>query len=541
MQRLQEKFIISKESINKLPLTEGLEIEEKDGKKLKCRAAYEIPVWRLDEKNLNNRVYSSKLAEKVIKEKNTTLGLANHPTEEADVTMSFAVEKNPHIKENVFYVDAYLVGQHGELAKEIIEAGGEIGLSSSALGDVDKDGNVLTEGFTVERFADWVDNPSYQVFVGQNGNLEGKLKPKKEENVKDFIKNGTNIKEHITVEENLNFVSTNIIDKENKNMSNKEDKKLSIEEKNLRLGVKNLFEKAESKNDLQEKLNAYHEVVEYCDGVDIAEDYVNQANSKIEEIQKEIYELANKGKELDQVKESSEKTLNETKEELNKLKEDHNLLAEKYDRAVELLEKMKEREKKLKELYEISLAEKNGMVTAGEYKELQVFTEEKENEIDELKEEVSKLKKKLKKYIGESVKGKEKPSEKQEAEDKDKDKDDKKKKKDDDEEEEMEPEDEKGDVKDDDKKEEGIFDFRNNKDVERYYEDLVEENSNVEKIKDDILQCKTLFEAQRKYLTLRDLVEDDFTPNSAKQVHLEEEEKLENQRNFNLNVRKGWL
>lgn len=516
---------------NKFPLTEitkPKKIVEADGKEFTVTKAYEVPIWKLGEKNLNNRTYSKELAEKVIKESPKTFALKDHPSDEGSVDRIVAVAENPHIKENIFYADAYFVDEDFEKKVEkIIERGMGLGVSSSALGDLDDDGNVLIEGFEIERYFDFVLNPSYQVFLTKEGI--------KEELTKLPDNNVTNMGEDKKITTNI-LIENN---KESRIMSNKRDNKLTIEEKNLRLGVKNLFEKAESKENLQEKVDAYQEVIEYCDGVDIAEDYVKEASEKISEVQKEIYELANKGKELDQIKESSEKTLNETKEELNKLKEDHELLAEKYDRAVELLEKMKEREKKLKELYEVALAEKNGMVTAEEYKELQVFTESKEEEIEALKEEVSKLKKKLKKYVEQKVGTKEKPSQTQEAED-DKDKDKKKKKDDDDED--MEPEDEKGDVKDDEEMEEEIFDFRNNKDVERYYEDLVEENPNVEKIKDDILGCKTLFEAQRKYLTLRDLVEEDYSPSYSKQVHLEEEEeKPKNQRNFNLNIREGWL
>ena len=45
-----------------------MKIVEANGKKYNVREGFEVPVWRLDKKNLNNRVYSRRLGEKVAKE-----------------------------------------------------------------------------------------------------------------------------------------------------------------------------------------------------------------------------------------------------------------------------------------------------------------------------------------------------------------------------------------------------------------------------------------------------------------------------------------
>lgn len=500
---------------NVLPLIEianSKKIVEADGKEYSVSKAYEVPIWRLGEKNLNGRTYSKDLAEKVIKEGKKTFCLKDHPQDDGSVDRIVAIAENPHIKENIFYADAYFVDEDFEnKIEKIIERGMGLGVSSSALGDLDESGNVLVEGFEIERYFDFVLNPSYQVYLTKEG--------VKTEDIKE---NNTNIKEDVKM-------TTNTVvnkEKESKEMSDK--KTLSIEEKNLRMGVRNLFEKAESKEDLQEKLSAYNEVIDYCEGVDIAEDYVNKATEKIEEIQKEIYELANKGKEVDSLKESSEKSLTELQETNKKLEEEKELMTEKYDRAVDLLEAMKDREKKIKELYEVAIAEKNGMVTASEYKELQTFSDSLEEEIEKLKEENVKLKKRLRAIMERTIE-KGRPVEEEE---------DKK----DDDEEEMEPEDEKGDMKDEeDKKEEShAYDFRNNVDVENYYEDLVSRNPNVEKIKEEILSSKTLLEAQRTWFKLRDLVEDNIIPNKFKPIREEKEEK-KHAKVSKLKVREGWL
>ena len=86
--------------------------------------------------------------------------------------------------------------------------------------------------------------------------------------------------------------------------------------------------------------------------------------------------------------------------------------------------------------------------------------------------------------------------------------------------------------------------IRDNKQIRDYYEDLLLENPNVEKIKEEILGCGTLFEAQKKYLNLKDLVEDIPNPNSIKRLrmsNIEEEDKQLKNRRAKLTIREGWV
>lgn len=528
-QLLQEGFTVNKNNINKIPLKESEQIIEKDGTEYKCRGAYEIPVWRLGEKNLNGRIYGKTLAEKVIKEKQTTLGLANHPKDEADVLNTFAVEKNPHIRENIFYVDAYLVGKNGELAKEIIEAGGEIGLSSSAYGDVDNSsGNVLEEGFEVERFADWVDNPSYQVFASKEATINNQNSV--EEN-KKLEKSTTNIniednpnKQTETIKED----STNIVEQE-KETNSMSDKISNIEKKNFERGVKQLIKEATNAPTLKEKREAFQEVVEYCDGVDFAETYITEAKTKIGEIDQQLLERAEKADSLEESSKESEKTQKELQEKVDEQEKTLKEVQEEYDVAVSLLDDMKMREKKLKDMYRVALAEKNGMVTASEYKEVVQYAEEKEAELEELKEQVLKLKKKLRMYQEATLKEKEDMKKKDDEEDDEDDEDE---------------EDEKKEKKESSKKKvsyEGVP-----KEIKYYYEDLLEENPRVEELANDILGCRTLLEAQMKYLKMKDLIEEDFSPQRFGLDRIEEDEptihsKRKTKRDFDLPLREGFM
>ena len=129
---------------------------------------YEVPVWRLDKKNLNNRVYTSTLAKKLIKENKVTVALKDHPNadEDGSVDRIVAVGKNHHIREGVLYADCYFVDDDfRKKVENILEHGGNIGLSSSGDGSVDDEGYVLEEDYALQRYFDFVLTPSYEVYL----------------------------------------------------------------------------------------------------------------------------------------------------------------------------------------------------------------------------------------------------------------------------------------------------------------------------------------------------------------------------------------
>ncbi len=122
-------------SIRKLNLNESEKIVEANGKKFNVREGYEVPVWRLDKKNLNNRVYSRSLGEKVCKEFGNlvTVNLADHPEGDDDGSVKdiVGVSKNPHIRDGILYVDAYPVDEACAAKLErMVELGAGRGVSS---------------------------------------------------------------------------------------------------------------------------------------------------------------------------------------------------------------------------------------------------------------------------------------------------------------------------------------------------------------------------------------------------------------------------
>jgi len=97
-----------------------------------------------------------------------TVSLVNHPEDDGDPARIWAVMKNAgYNKDRTFgMVDCYIINNDlGKTAIGVLAAGGDIGLSSSGLGDFEVDGvTVDSNSCELERWADWVLNPSYSVF-----------------------------------------------------------------------------------------------------------------------------------------------------------------------------------------------------------------------------------------------------------------------------------------------------------------------------------------------------------------------------------------
>lgn len=140
----------------------------------------DIELWKfpiskindMEHPNLNGRVYGKKLWENVINNQQSIwkggTGLANHPADDED---------GDFMKQSIVWLDGYIgedglvygigtfVGEGGELAKQIIDAGGRIGFSTSGYGDFLANGvEVDPDTYEIDRFADLVLNPSQGVY-----------------------------------------------------------------------------------------------------------------------------------------------------------------------------------------------------------------------------------------------------------------------------------------------------------------------------------------------------------------------------------------
>jgi len=456
--------------LKEIKLEEGNKFVEADGKSYAVTRGFSVPVWRLGVKNLNGRYYGQKLGEMVVKDNKKTINLADHPKDEGSVRDIIAVSMNPHIEEGVLYVDSYFVDEEFEKKVErMIEKGVGLGVSSSAYGELDKGGNVMEESFELERYWDAVVSPSFEVFITKEAKNE------------ELIDNRDTNK----IEEEKPKESNQIPLEEQRSMAQEENVKTSkpsLEERNLIRGVRSLLKEAQAIEDLYDKRKAYEEILEYCDGVDIASEFIEKANTEINKVDEELKSLADKGKETDSLKESKETLESQIKEKdetIEKLTKELEEVTEKFELAASMLDESKDRDKKLKEMYQIAVAERNGMVKASEYRELYSYVQQMEEEKENLAKELRELKRR-KTYVEE--------------------------------EEEVEEEETSEELNEEEDSERGEYNFRNNQSIREYYNDLVEENPEVKRIKNYILNSKTLMEAQNTYLKFKDLVEDIPSP-----------------------------
>jgi hypothetical protein len=165
-QKLIENVLVPASRIIKLdiPLTEAL-VEG-----YKALAVYRFPFTRPGQKNLNGRIYPFKLWDRVFQlfRTGSTVSLCNHPEADGDPARIWAVLRNPGYSEDRIFglVDCYILDNElGRTAQGVLLAGGDLGLSSCGTGDFEADGvTVDSDTFELERFFDWVLNPSYSVF-----------------------------------------------------------------------------------------------------------------------------------------------------------------------------------------------------------------------------------------------------------------------------------------------------------------------------------------------------------------------------------------
>lgn len=335
-------------------------IESKEGEKYKCLAVVKsVPVSKFTE-NLNNRVYSKSLWEKVKRNKvaEGTLCLADHPSDDTDGSVKdiVGVWRNFKVNESNCTADLYLIGKHGKQFLEVLQAGGRCGLSSVGFGELLEDEKTVNpETYELVRVSDWVLTPSQGVYAEQD-HLDSDTNSFTENKNKQ-IKNNTNL-----IERNYNKMENSVqalTIRNNVKFALKESQK-AIQSKGESL--------IESKKDLQELLSY------------IPESYLDERSK----IQNEISLI--------------EKTIKETiSDKTIKLKENEKQtlnLKEKYDTANSVIQKLKERHDKANKVIKLLsqneslmkkdigsfLKERTGMT-----KDLKALKEDRNNMIKDIK------------------------------------------------------------------------------------------------------------------------------------------------------------
>ena len=479
--------------INRLALNESSKIIEANGKKYPVTEGFEVPLWRLGKENLNGRIYSRALGEKVVKENKDliTVNLADHPEDDGSVSNIMAISKNPHIKEDILYVDTYPVDEVFEKKlNKMLELGAGLGVSSSCYGDINESTHeVIADGFEVQRWHDFVTAPSFSVYVTEDCRINNESTETKKES----------IKENVTID---NIKESNIMP----------DKMQKLSEKTMRLNLAKIIEDADKHEIISERILALEEAASYV-SEDFLPDMKKDIEEKINNLKKESLVLAEKGKTVDklakdiQLKESEKVSL---QEKISTLEESYKSLNEKYTASCKLLDETKDYANKAVDLFESADAEAGSRFTAKEYLTIveHLETIQSENKINENK--LVELQEKLNNIVSSNNSYKEKVAtlEKTISEMKvvidgyeavtD-----------------VEPEN--NDEYNTDEFDYSDYgpeadtsvelDIANDDEVETYYNDLYDSDPRYEAVKTEILKCKTILEAQKTALRLKNLVE----------------------------------
>lgn len=507
----------------------------------KALAVYTFPISRPDQRNLNNRIYTSDLWENVIASGKAegAFGLMDHPSEEGSVKDIWCVWRNLRFSKDrkLILCDAYLFGNWGKQVLEALEAGGRVGLSSSGWGEFLDDNTTLDPNtYEIERPADFVLNPSYEVFGVQDDLVESINKEQDTiARIESTLENSP--KDHI---------------KENTMNTDVKKTSPSLEERNFELNMRSMFKEAKKIEDIQERINESKKLLGYFEGQESSiktdiEEAIKADEATIYEgykrsLQISEEKLASLSEEAARAKELQEtvNSLNKTIASLNSKLKESETLNEEFENACTLLDSMKEYSEKQEELVKIAKAESNAKVSVSEYKEAIVYSEELEEENKKLKKTINSLRRQLRALIEASKK-------KEDDEDEEKDDDEVEDKKasdskkpssddsddsdDEDEEDDEDDTDEEEDEEDSDKEEKKESSYSVykglNPEVVDYYEDLEYRNPRVVKIKEEILSKHTLLEAQKTYLKLRSFVENRNTKlyTSGSKKYVESTEK----------------
>ena len=110
-------------------------------------AVYRFPFTRPGQENLNGRIYSYFLWDRIFGMNIVTVSLVNHPEDDGDPARIWAVMKNAGYNKDrtLGMVDCYIINnEYGKTAMGVLAAGGDIGLSSCGVGDFDVDGKTVT-------------------------------------------------------------------------------------------------------------------------------------------------------------------------------------------------------------------------------------------------------------------------------------------------------------------------------------------------------------------------------------------------------------
>ena len=130
-------------------------------------SAWSAPIWNIGKLNLNGRVYTQDLADRLVAEGKSTLAYDSHRHEWGEAYMAaVAVCRTPRIEDGQLWVDIFFVDKsYSEKLLAIHGAGVSIGVSSVGYGETDNDGVVNASTYELVRYLDFVTDPANETYA----------------------------------------------------------------------------------------------------------------------------------------------------------------------------------------------------------------------------------------------------------------------------------------------------------------------------------------------------------------------------------------
>ncbi|MDT4761826.1 hypothetical protein [Sphaerochaeta sp. PS] len=141
-------------------------------------SAWSAPIWNIGKINLNGRVYTQELAERLIAENRATIAYDSHRHEWGEAYgNTVAVAKQPRIEDGLLWVDIFFVDKaYSDKLLAIHTAGVPIGVSSVGYGETDNDGVVNAATYELVRYLDFVTDPANDTYAGPGTEPEEGMK-----------------------------------------------------------------------------------------------------------------------------------------------------------------------------------------------------------------------------------------------------------------------------------------------------------------------------------------------------------------------------
>ena len=148
---------------------------------------WKAPIWNLDSMNLNGRIYTTELAERIARENHATIANDGHDSDYRsghEYREAVAICKNPRIEDNQLWVDIEFIDDaYRKKLEDISSRGVPIGVSSVGYGELDDDGRIVAETYELVRFLDFVTSPAGLVYATRESEEAERQEEKREKSM----------------------------------------------------------------------------------------------------------------------------------------------------------------------------------------------------------------------------------------------------------------------------------------------------------------------------------------------------------------------